>query len=116
MKALYAEFTVAPGCEAQAAGLMAEFSARVRREPGNVSFEPFTRTDRPRDYFVFEIYRDDAAFEDHLASEHNRLFNARLSGLIEGEGSALTWLTPLSVPPAVRDPGRPVASGPDRSG
>ena len=97
MKVLYAEFTVKPTCEAELAGLLSEFSQRVRLEPGNIAFVPYTLTQTPRAYIVFETYRDDEAFREHLASDHNRRFNAALAGLIETAASTLTWLTPFEL-------------------
>jgi len=96
MKALYAEFTAVPGREHELAELVRQLTVDVRNEPGNVAFEPFTRADAPRSYIVFEIYRDDDAFEAHLASAHSRAFNARLSTLIEGTASTLKGLDPLA--------------------
>ncbi|MGO4583680.1 putative quinol monooxygenase [Arthrobacter sp. 2RAF6] len=94
-KTLYAEFTVREGSEARVAEMMAELAGHVRREPGNVMFLPYTRETNPREYFVFEVYRDEAAFEEHIGAEYGRIFNAELAGHIEGDGSVLTWLHPL---------------------
>ena len=65
-KTLYAEFTVKPGSEARVAEMMLELTEHVSQEPGNVLFLPYTREENPRDYFVFEVYRDEAAFQDHI--------------------------------------------------
>ena len=94
-KTLYAEFTVREGSEARVAEMMAELTAHVRREPGNVMFLPYTRETNPREYFVFEVYRDQAAFEEHIGAEYGRKFNAELAEHIEEDGSVLTWLHPL---------------------
>jgi quinol monooxygenase YgiN len=45
---------------------------------------------------VFETYRDRAAFEDHLGSAHSIEFNRRLTPLVEGGGSRLTWLSEVA--------------------
>jgi quinol monooxygenase YgiN len=94
-KTLYAEFTVREGSEARVAEMMAELTGHVRREPGNVMFLPYTRETNPREYFVFEVYRDEAAFEEHIGAEYGRKFNAELAEHIEGDGSVLTWLHPV---------------------
>lgn len=96
MKALYAEFTARPGCEAELAELVRQLTQDVRREPGNVLFDPFTRSAAPRSYVVFEVYRDEDAFRAHLHSEHSLKFNARLADLIEGTASTLEWLDPVA--------------------
>lgn len=94
-KTLYAEFTVRQGSEARVAEMMRELTGHVRQEPGNVMFLPYTRESNPREYFVFEVYRDEAAFREHIGAEYGRKFNAELADHIEGEGSVLTWLQPL---------------------
>lgn len=93
MKTLFAEFTALPGHEAQVAQLMAGLTEQVRREPGNVQFLPCTRADEPRRWFVFEQYRDEAAFRAHITAEYGREFNAALVQHIVEDGSRLTWLT-----------------------
>lgn len=95
MKTLYAEFTVKPGGEERVADMMRDLTAHVRLEPGNVSFNSYTKVEGPKEYFVFEIYRDDAAFRSHISADYSRRFNAELVALIEGDASTLTWLRPL---------------------
>ena len=90
--ALYAEFTALPGAEERVAELVCELTARVRAEPGNVLFEPRTERDDPRRWFVYEVYRDEDAFREHLAADYGAAFNARLATLVEGAGSRLTFL------------------------
>jgi quinol monooxygenase YgiN len=63
-KTLYAEFTVKPGSEARVAEMMRELTEQVRSEPGNQLFLPYTRESNPREYFVFEVYEDAAAFQE----------------------------------------------------
>jgi len=91
---LYAEFTARPGAEDAVAGLVAELTARVREEPGNISFEPSTLRDAPRRWFVYEVYRDEAAFGAHIGAPYGAVFNSALGPLIEEDGSRLTWLSP----------------------
>jgi quinol monooxygenase YgiN len=95
-KTLYAEFTVKPGSETRVAEMMTELTRMVRQEPGNELFLPCSRETNPREYFVFEVYRDEAAFQKHISADYGRKFNAELAEHIEGEGSVLTWLRPLS--------------------
>ncbi|VXC29038.1 Antibiotic biosynthesis monooxygenase [Arthrobacter sp. 9V] len=95
-KTLYAEFTVKEGSENRVAEMMATLAEHVRKEPGNVTFLPYTRETNPREYFVFEVYRDEQAFQDHIVAEYGREFNAELADHIEGDGSVLTWLKPLA--------------------
>jgi quinol monooxygenase YgiN len=80
--ALYAEFTATAGNHALVADLIAEFAQRVRAEPGNLVFDPHHRVDSPSTVFVYEAYRDQAAFDEHL---------------VVGGGSRLTMLSPIAV-------------------
>jgi quinol monooxygenase YgiN len=90
--ALYAEFTANPGAEERVAELVRDLTARVRAEPGNVFFNPHTLVDEPRRWFVYEVYRDEAAFREHLAADYGAEFNGALAELVEGGGSTLTFL------------------------
>jgi len=93
--ALFATFTALEGREEEVALLLAGLTVDVRAEPGNVLFEPTTVKDRPRDFFVYEVYRDDAAFEAHISAPYGEIFNVALTDLVVGGGSSLTWLTAL---------------------
>jgi quinol monooxygenase YgiN len=95
-KTLYAEFTVKEGSETRVAEMMTTLTEHVRKEPGNVMFLPYTRETNPREYFVFEVYKDEQAFQEHIGAEYGREFNAELAEHIEGDGSELTWLKPLA--------------------
>ena len=92
---LYAEFTVKPGSEDRVAEMMRQLTIDVRKEPGNQLFLPYTRETNPREYFVFEVYEDDAAFQEHISADYGARFNGELADLIEEDGSILTWLQPV---------------------
>ncbi|WP_425864460.1 putative quinol monooxygenase [Arthrobacter sp. TWP1-1] len=94
-KTLYAEFTVKAGSEVRVSEMMNELTQLVRAEPGNELFLPYTREENPREYFVFEVYRDEAAFQQHISADYGARFNQELAEHIEGEGSELTWLLPV---------------------
>lgn len=89
---LYAEFTALPGNEARVKQLLLELTEQVRREPGNVSFLPFTVAADPNRFFVFEVYDGDEQFAEHIGSEYSARFNDELRGLVQGSASTLTWL------------------------
>ena len=94
MKVLYAEFTALPGCAEQVAILVDHLTVDVRREPGNLAFSPYRRSGSAHRYIVFEQYADDDAFHAHVTAQHTVRFNSRLSSLVEGQGSVLSWLEP----------------------
>jgi len=91
--ALSAEFTAATGAENRVADLVRELAVRVRAEPGNLVFNPHTLRDEPRRWFVYEVYRDEDAFHEHLAADYGAVFNSELAGLVEEGRSRLTFLT-----------------------
>ena len=96
-KTLIATFTALPGHRERVAYLIEDFAAAVRTEPGNLNFEPFTRDADGHDFVVYEQYRDEAAFNTHLANPAGPAFNAELRRHIVGDGSALDFLTSTTV-------------------
>lgn len=89
---LYAEFTAHASARSEVAELISAYAEAVRQEPGNVVFDVYTRADAPDQFFVFEVYRDQAAFDSHLAAEKGATFNDALEPLIVGGASALSHL------------------------
>jgi quinol monooxygenase YgiN len=95
-RALYAEFTAVDAAAAdRTQEILLLLADAVRREPGNLAFDAYRKTDDVLTFFVYEIYADEEAFRAHMGQEHGRLFNAELTDLVVGGGSTLTWLTPL---------------------
>jgi quinol monooxygenase YgiN len=50
--------------------LSAEFTAATRAEPGNIAFDWFRSVDDPNVYLLVEMFRDRAAGDAHVSSEH----------------------------------------------
>lgn len=94
--ALLATFTSRPGSGASVADLLLGLAERVRVEPGNLVFEPSRGAEEPDSFTVFEVYRDAAAFEAHLAADYGAVFNAALALLIVEDGSRLEFLRLLA--------------------
>lgn len=92
---LLAEFTARPGQGDAVAQLLAGLADSVRVEPGNMVFDCYRRLENREKFVVYEIYRDKAAFETHIAADYGAVFNARLRELIVEPNSVLTFLTPL---------------------
>ena len=93
---LYAEFTAKPDVVDDVEELLRGFARTVRAEPGNIAFDVYRRADSPAKFYVFEIYRDRAAFDEHLAADSGRVFNDALGPLIVEAGSELTFLHPAA--------------------
>jgi len=92
---LYAEFTATSGNEDRVAELVRSLAERVRAEPGNLVFAASRKRENPAEFFVYEEYADADAFEAHIGADYGVEFNRRLAALVEGGGSALTWLDAL---------------------
>jgi quinol monooxygenase YgiN len=91
-KTLYAEFTAREGAEDHVARLLRDYAQKVREEDGNIAFDVYTRASTPRAYWIFEVYRDEDAFQAHLKAPYGGPFNTALAPLIEEDASALTFL------------------------
>jgi quinol monooxygenase YgiN len=89
---LHATFTARPGEGDRVAALLAGFAEHVRAEEGNVVFDATRLVDDPDRFFVYEVYRDEAAFQAHLSSPAGIPFNAALQDLIVEPSSQLTFL------------------------
>lgn len=92
---LTASFHARPGHESVVRDLLAAYAAVVRTTDGTILFEPSTVAGHAEHFVVFERYRDQAAFEAHLAAAENKTFNADLAGHILGEVH-LQFLDPLA--------------------
>ena len=89
---LIATFSALEGHQAEVLRLITEYGTVVRAEPGNERFEVYTDQASPNDFVIVERYRDQSAFDAHLNTDIGRQFNATLTPLIAGDGSALQFL------------------------
>lgn len=92
---LYAEFTARSDAREAVVGLLSAYRRTVLEESGCLAFETFTRDEAPDTFFVFETYRDRAAFEAHLGAPYGAEFNAALAPLIVEPSSALHFVNRL---------------------
>ncbi|MER6065447.1 putative quinol monooxygenase [Streptomyces sp. NPDC004059] len=95
-KTLLAEFTAREGAEDEVARLILEYAKKVREEEGNLAFDVYTKASAPRAYWIFEVYRDEDAFQAHLSAPYGGPFNTALAPLIEEDASVLTFLDPVT--------------------
>lgn len=89
---LHATFTARPGASDRIAALLRDFADVVRAEDGNVVFDATRHVDDPDRFFVYEVYRDEAAFQAHISAPAGVPFNAALQELIVEPSSQLTFL------------------------
>ena len=64
------KFSIRPAVADQWLARVAAFTAATRAEPGNVFFEWSRSVDRPNQFVLLEAFRDRAAGEAHVHSEH----------------------------------------------
>ena len=64
------KFSVRPAVAEQWLARVAPFTTATRAEPGNVFFEWSRSVDRPNQFVLLEAFRDRAAGEAHVHSEH----------------------------------------------
>ena len=64
------KFSVRPAVAEQWLARVAPFTAATRAEPGNIFFEWSRSVDRPNQFVLLEAFRDRAAGEAHVHSEH----------------------------------------------
>ncbi|WP_053848250.1 putative quinol monooxygenase [Streptomyces sp. NRRL B-24085] len=94
-KTLLAEFTAREGAQDEVARMIVEYAGKVRAEEGNLVFDVYTKASHPRAFWIFEVYRDEDAFQAHLKAPYGGPFNAALAPLIEEDASVLTFLDPV---------------------
>jgi quinol monooxygenase YgiN len=63
-------YDIQDGHEEEAAGYLLELTALSRREPGCLSYHSYRAHEDPRRFFIYEIYEDRAALEEHMKSPH----------------------------------------------
>ena len=78
------------GAEEEAMGHMREMARLTHQEPGNLIYNIHRGLEDPARFFIYELYRDEAALAAHRASPH---FAAHVSGgfmpLVEERTAAL---------------------------
>ncbi len=65
-----AHYRAREGAEDTIAALLAEYSRLVQAEPGCAAFSAHQAYEDPREFVLYEQYRDRAAFDQHRASPH----------------------------------------------
>ncbi len=61
---------------------IAKYTADVRAEPGNVSFDYYENGDTPNQFVVVEAFRDSDAGAAHVATDHAQAFFPFFSSVV----------------------------------
>jgi quinol monooxygenase YgiN len=97
--ALVVRFTVRPEAETQFDALVAKTTADIReREPGTLVYACHSVQGKPQQRIFYELYRDQAAFHVHEASEHTRRFLTEREPLLEATQVDFLTLTDGKTP------------------
>ncbi len=84
MYVITVEFHIRPAMAAAFREAMLEnATASLRLEPGCTQFDVCFDPQDPSHCFLYEIYDNEAAFKDHLASDHFKTFDDRVAPMIE---------------------------------
>jgi quinol monooxygenase YgiN len=59
-----------------------QYTADVRSEPGNVSFDYFENGDDPNEFAMIEVFADSAAGAAHVATDHGTKFFAWMPAMV----------------------------------
>lgn len=89
-------FVAAPGNEAVVIRLVRQLALKVRRDPGNVTFEVSQLDEAPRKFMIYESYADPASFEAFTDAPYRTVFTAALTELIEPGSYQVARFTPLA--------------------
>ena len=76
MLCLAVKLTVKAGEEERVADLFRPLEAASRKEPGCLFYTVHRHQEKPRIFFVYEQYKDDAAIEAHRNSPHFKQYAA----------------------------------------
>ena len=76
-------FELQAGCAAEFESAMrAQARNSLEAEPDCVQFDVCRNPQRDDEYFLYEVYRDRAAFDAHLASPHYQSFDATVTPMV----------------------------------
>lgn len=67
---IVAHWRARAGEESKVEGVLRDLAAAVRTEPGNLQFIVNRSHDDPREFLLYEQYKDEQAFRDHQETAH----------------------------------------------
>jgi quinol monooxygenase YgiN len=84
MRTILARFKIMPGKEAEAEAAMKSQAAPVEaEEPGALTYVFMRSRKEPSEITVFEIYKDDEAFEAHRTTAHMGIFRGYFGSIFD---------------------------------
>ncbi|MDD4876321.1 MAG: putative quinol monooxygenase [Dehalococcoidales bacterium] len=58
-------------------------AAKVRKDPGAITYALHRKLDNPDQFFVFEQYENEEAIKYHAATEHFQAYRQETAGLVK---------------------------------
>ncbi|MFD6161896.1 putative quinol monooxygenase [Nocardia sp. NPDC060256] len=86
-----------PGMAEAFRAKIAELVRAVRNEPGCLTFTAYEARNHPGRFYLYEIYTDAAAFDDHLQTQHVHDFISAIPELSTGGPDSLVQLDEVSI-------------------
>ena len=86
---LIVELDVKPECrERFDTAIAINANASVTKEPGCLQFDVLKSQDDPNRVVLFEVYRDAAAFQEHMGQDHTKTFLGLAKELVTRQAAA----------------------------
>ena len=85
MYSIFATINIKPeDVEDFIAASLGDAQGSVRDEPGCFRFDISRDIEVPRRFYLYEVYRDEAAFQAHLKTPHFKAWHAVAEGMFDG--------------------------------
>ena len=92
MLLLTVKISAKPGKGADMAELLEEMVIEGRKEPGVLAYDPYRSVELPDTIFMYEVYQDQSALDEHRKNPALEPFHARLMELLDGAPEMNQWL------------------------
>lgn len=79
---LIAQIKAKPGKEGELEQLLHALIAPTREEAGSINYDLHVANDEPGLFVLYENWRTDALWQEHMASAHIKAFQARTDELV----------------------------------
>jgi len=79
-----AKLKVQPGKEAEFEAAGKEMIAKVKAEPGTLTYILHQNTKDPAEFTYYEVYQDQAALDSHGKTDHMKAFGGKIGALLAG--------------------------------
>jgi quinol monooxygenase YgiN len=84
---VFANVTAAPGKEDELRSVLKDLVAETHTEPGVLTYMLHEDSKKPGNFYVFEVYKDQAAADSHMKSPHLATAFAKAGALLGGAPS-----------------------------